>query len=176
MFQLSLLSVTVCIWQIIRITDEITRCLLFHSLNNTFKHVKILNYIFVNLYLISVSIVEHSELRLPKISRLHMGDYLCVASNGIPPSTSKKYRIRVQCKFSYNTSKCICWCCKNVQISVIKKKNYFLSCHTTVWHFLSLQNIFQFYKKGLYLLHLRLGIYYLSSLFCFRLILQQYYR
>jgi hypothetical protein len=46
-----------------------------------------------------VSIVESSELKLPKISRLHMGDYLCVASNGIPPSTSKKYRIRVQCKY-----------------------------------------------------------------------------
>ena len=33
-----------------------------------------------------------------------MGDYLCVASNGIPPSTSKKYRIRVQCKFLVDVS------------------------------------------------------------------------
>ena len=53
------------------------------------------NIEFVHL---SVSIVESSELRLPKISRLHMGDYLCVASNGIAPSTSKKFRIRVQCE------------------------------------------------------------------------------
>ena len=50
---------------------------------------------------IVVSIVESSELKLPKISRLHMGDYLCVASNGIPPSTSKKYRIRVQCELMF---------------------------------------------------------------------------
>ena len=56
----------------------------------------------VTSFIILVSIVEHSELRLPKISRLHMGDYLCVASNGIPPSTSKKYRIRVQCEFIHN--------------------------------------------------------------------------
>jgi neurotrimin len=49
-----------------------------------------------------VSLVENFELRLLKISRLHMGDYLCVASNGIPPSTSKKYRLRVQCKYKQN--------------------------------------------------------------------------
>ena len=44
------------------------------------------------------AIVESSVLRISKISRLHMGSYLCVASNGIEPSTSKKYKIRVQCK------------------------------------------------------------------------------
>lgn len=44
-------------------------------------------------------VVENPLLRLPKISRLHMGDYLCVASNGIAPSTSKKFRIRVQCEW-----------------------------------------------------------------------------
>ena len=32
-----------------------------------------------------------------------MGDYLCVASNGIPPPTSKKYRIHVNCKSYQNT-------------------------------------------------------------------------
>ncbi|XP_059082236.1 neurotrimin-like isoform X2 [Tigriopus californicus] len=42
------------------------------------------------------AIVENRTLRIPKISRLHMADYLCVASNGIAPSTSKKYRIKVQ--------------------------------------------------------------------------------
>ncbi len=37
-------------------------------------------------------------LKLEKISRLHMADYLCVASNGIPPSASKGFSIKVQCK------------------------------------------------------------------------------
>ncbi len=54
-----------------------------------------------HLKFVLASIVESSELRLPKISRLHMGDYLCVASNGIQPSTSKKYKIGVQCKYLF---------------------------------------------------------------------------
>ena len=48
------------------------------------------------------AVVESRRLNLPKISRLHMGDYMCVASNGIAPLATKKYRIRVQCKF------CVC--------------------------------------------------------------------
>ena len=47
----------------------------------------------------AAAVIESSVLRVDKVSRLHMGDYLCVASNGIAPSTSKKYRLRVQCKF-----------------------------------------------------------------------------
>ncbi|XP_071749455.1 neurotrimin isoform X2 [Lepeophtheirus salmonis] len=43
-----------------------------------------------------VNVIESSLLRLQKLSRLHMGNYLCVASNGIEPSASRKYRIRVQ--------------------------------------------------------------------------------
>ena len=46
----------------------------------------------------AVAHVENTQLTVNKISRLHMGDYLCVASNGIPPPTSKKYRIHVNCK------------------------------------------------------------------------------
>ena len=38
------------------------------------------------------------KLRLDKISRLNMGDYLSVASNGIPPSASNRFSIRVQCE------------------------------------------------------------------------------
>ena len=45
-----------------------------------------------------VAHVEKSDLALTKISRLQMGDYLCVASNGIPPPTSKKYKVLVNCK------------------------------------------------------------------------------
>ena len=53
------------------------------------------------IFLFSVAHVEKTELSLSKISRLHMGDYLCVASNGVPPPTSKKYRIHVNCKLIY---------------------------------------------------------------------------
>ena len=46
-----------------------------------------------------MSIVERAVLRLDRISRLNMGDYLCVASNGIPPSASNRFSVKVQCKF-----------------------------------------------------------------------------
>ena len=31
-------------------------------------------------------------------SRAHVGEYLCIASNGVPPSISKRIVLRVQCK------------------------------------------------------------------------------
>ena len=66
------------------------------------KNTAIVHYVFANfkivLYYILVSAVEHPILPLPKISRLQMGDYLCVASNGVMPSASKKIRVSVQCK------------------------------------------------------------------------------
>lgn len=37
-------------------------------------------------------------LYITKVSRLHMAAYLCVASNGVPPSISKRVQLRVQCK------------------------------------------------------------------------------
>ena len=45
-----------------------------------------------------LNILEGAKLRLEKISRLNMGEYLCVASNGIPPSASNRFSIKVQCK------------------------------------------------------------------------------
>ena len=48
--------------------------------------------------LFSVPAVESAVLQLNKISRLQMGEYLCVASNGVMPSASKKFRVSVQCK------------------------------------------------------------------------------
>jgi len=37
-------------------------------------------------------------LHIVRVSRLHMGAYLCIASNGVPPSISKRVVLRVQCK------------------------------------------------------------------------------
>ncbi|XP_043470613.1 neurotrimin-like isoform X4 [Leptopilina heterotoma] len=44
----------------------------------------------------SVSVVDGEVLHIVKISRLHMGAYLCIASNGVPPSVSTRVSLRVQ--------------------------------------------------------------------------------
>ncbi|XP_017079526.1 neurotrimin isoform X1 [Drosophila eugracilis] len=38
---------------------------------------------------------ETHSLELERISRLHMGAYLCIASNGVPPSVSKRIKVSV---------------------------------------------------------------------------------
>ncbi|XP_063227291.1 lachesin-like isoform X2 [Bacillus rossius redtenbacheri] len=44
----------------------------------------------------SVNVVDGETLQIVKVSRLHMGAYLCIASNGVPPSISKRVVLRVQ--------------------------------------------------------------------------------
>ncbi|XP_049870750.1 lachesin-like isoform X2 [Pectinophora gossypiella] len=44
----------------------------------------------------SVSVVDGETLTITKVSRLHMGAYLCIASNGVPPSISKRISLMVQ--------------------------------------------------------------------------------
>ncbi|XP_049833225.1 lachesin isoform X3 [Schistocerca gregaria] len=44
----------------------------------------------------SVNVVDGEVLTITKVSRLHMGAYLCIASNGVPPSISKRVLLRVQ--------------------------------------------------------------------------------
>lgn len=48
--------------------------------------------------LISVVEWEGETLEMSKISRLDMGAYLCIASNGVPPSVSKRIKVSVDCK------------------------------------------------------------------------------
>lgn len=45
---------------------------------------------------ISVSAIESEVLQLTKASRLHMGPYLCIASNGVPPSVSQRIPLKIQ--------------------------------------------------------------------------------
>lgn len=47
----------------------------------------------------AVNDLETDSLELERISRLHMGAYLCIASNGVPPSVSKRIKVSVDCKF-----------------------------------------------------------------------------
>lgn len=46
-----------------------------------------------------VNVVDGEMLYITKVSRLHMAAYLCVASNGVPPSISKRVQLRVQCEY-----------------------------------------------------------------------------
>lgn len=40
-------------------------------------------------------------LKLTKLSRSEMGSYLCIASNGVPPSVSKRISLSIHCKYIY---------------------------------------------------------------------------
>lgn len=56
------------------------------------------------IILLSVTEWEGESLQLIKISRLDMGVYLCIASNGVPPSVSKRIKVSVNCKFTIRVS------------------------------------------------------------------------
>lgn len=50
---------------------------------------------------IAVASVDGSTFNISKVNRLHMGPYLCIASNGVPPSVSKRIMLIVHCKSNY---------------------------------------------------------------------------
>ncbi|RZC34113.1 hypothetical protein BDFB_009583, partial [Asbolus verrucosus] len=39
--------------------------------------------------------IDGTTFNISKVNRLHMGPYLCIASNGVPPSVSKRIMLRV---------------------------------------------------------------------------------
>lgn len=55
--------------------------------------------IFFNWKFIAALNVEGEMLSLTKITRSEMGAYLCIASNGVPPSVSKRMKLQVHCKY-----------------------------------------------------------------------------
>lgn len=57
-------------------------------------------------------------LPLTKVSRNEMGAYLCIATNGVPPSVSKRIILDVECKNLYN---------KNILIAFLKEQYYIRS-------------------------------------------------
>ncbi len=46
----------------------------------------------------SVPSVDGNSLTIDSVSRKHIGAYFCIASNGVPPSISKRIELRVQCR------------------------------------------------------------------------------
>jgi hypothetical protein len=55
------------------------------------------------LLLFSVSSVEGPVFNITRVNRLHMGAYLCIASNGVPPTVSKRIMLIVHCTFCYKS-------------------------------------------------------------------------
>lgn len=51
------------------------------------------------IFLFSVPEWEGEVLDMARISRLDMGAYLCIASNGVPPTVSKRVKVSVDCKY-----------------------------------------------------------------------------
>lgn len=41
---------------------------------------------------------EGTQLELNKVNRYDMAAYLCIASNGVPPTVSKRITLTVECK------------------------------------------------------------------------------
>lgn len=69
-----------------------------------------LKYLFIYLFVyfclpfshFPVNEWEGATLDIHKISRLDMGAYLCIASNGVPPSVSKRIKVSVDCEYFLN--------------------------------------------------------------------------
>lgn len=53
-----------------------------------------------------VTVGQGSVLKLTRVTRAHMGPYLCIASNGVPPAVSKRIVLNVYC--TYLEYVCIC--------------------------------------------------------------------
>lgn len=46
--------------------------------------------------------VEGEMLTLSKVTRSEMGAYMCIASNGVPPTVSKRMKLQVHCEYEPN--------------------------------------------------------------------------
>lgn len=53
------------------------------------------NFLFITV----VKSVEGEKLILTNVHRTDMGGYLCIASNGVPPSVSKRFDVHINCKY-----------------------------------------------------------------------------
>ncbi|XP_065334822.1 lachesin-like isoform X2 [Cloeon dipterum] len=50
----------------------------------------------INYNGLEANVIDGEVLNISRVSRLHMGAYLCIASNGVPPTISKRVLLRVQ--------------------------------------------------------------------------------
>lgn len=66
----------------------------FLLLSSVLKNFKIFCF-FVEV----VKHVDGERLIMHQVSRMDMGGYYCIASNGIPPTVSKRFDVQINCKF-----------------------------------------------------------------------------
>ncbi|KAF0773662.1 lachesin isoform X2, partial [Aphis craccivora] len=62
----------------------------------TFRVIKVSYYISPYTLFKYINFIDGEVLHITRVSRLHMGAYLCIASNGVPPSISKRVTLKVQ--------------------------------------------------------------------------------
>ncbi|XP_073823360.1 LOW QUALITY PROTEIN: dpr-interacting protein eta [Musca autumnalis] len=70
----------------------------------------------------AVSQVEGTNLIIPSVKRQHMGAYLCIASNGVPPSVSKRITLIVHFPPMITV--------QNQLIGAVEGKGVTLECHS----------------------------------------------
>lgn len=67
---------------------------------------------------------------MKKVGRLDMGAYLCIASNGVPPSLSKRIKLDVDCEYNNNFMFCILYERKCLEFEFLR--SVFLNKRKTV--------------------------------------------
>lgn len=68
-------------------------------------------YLHTFFFTCSVPEWEGETLEITRISRLGMGAYLCIASNGVPPAVSKQIKVSVDCEYKFPFIFCFCNLC-----------------------------------------------------------------
>lgn len=87
----------------------------------------------------SVSEWEGEVLEMARISRLDMGAYLCIASNGVPPTVSKRVKVSVDCEYFENLGTCLIYFLNRIAlyflrdniVRKLKRTNTFLNLYST---------------------------------------------
>lgn len=70
------------------------------SISCTCSHI----YIKYTIFCFHFTLVLYAEgptLPIARVDRTHMGSFLCIASNGVPPSVSKRITLIVHCKYHW---------------------------------------------------------------------------
>lgn len=62
-------------------------------------------------------VYDGEVLPLSKVSRNEMGAYLCIATNGVPPSVSKRIILDVECKQFFCFKKFNCFLIDTIHFS-----------------------------------------------------------
>lgn len=76
-------------------------CIFISSNRNSAIHYTVIDICILIFRIMKALAVEGEMLWLTKITRSEMGIYLCIASNQVPPSVSKRMKLQIHCKYIY---------------------------------------------------------------------------